>query len=80
MSKSPRAPRRPTNVAGLAKFDNKQVTVVLRDRSETGARLRPVSKTQLPNSFRLVVPLEKIDIECVVVWRRGNDCGVRFED
>ena len=80
MPKSHRAPRRPTNVAGLAKFDNKEVTVVLRDRSETGARLRPVSKTQLPESFRLVVPFEKIDTDCVVVWRRGNDCGVRFEN
>jgi hypothetical protein len=71
--------RRPTNAGGLAKFDGKELALMLRDRSEGGARVRPVGSTKLPDRFRLVVPLEKIDSNCVVMWRRGSDCGVKFE-
>jgi hypothetical protein len=71
--------RRPTNTAGLAKFDGKEVALLLRDKSESGARIRPVGSSKVPDRFRLVVPMEKIDTDCVVVWRRGNDCGVKFE-
>jgi hypothetical protein len=80
MADNARANRRlPTNTAGLAKFDGKEVAVLLRDRSEGGARVRGVGSSKLPDRFRLVVPLEKIDTDCVVVWRRGSDCGVKFE-
>ena len=71
--------RKPTNAAGLAKFGAKEVPVFLRDCSLSGARLRSKGPTALPNRFRLVVSFEKIDADCVVVWRRGVDCGVTFD-
>jgi hypothetical protein len=79
MDQHPRVHRRiATNAAGLAKFDGREVPVVLRDRSLEGAKLRPLGKSTLPDKFKLVIPLEKIDSICTVVWRRGSDCGVKF--
>lgn len=80
MTKVPRtAARRRTNKAGIIKSDGKEMTVLLRDVSKTGARMRLVSPGTVPDRFKLVAPLEKISVDCVVVWRRGNDCGVQFE-
>lgn len=74
------ASRKPTNKAGVIKLDDREVTVVLRDLSDVGARLRPIgSNAEVPDRFQLVVPMEKIDVTCVVVWRRGHDIGVKFE-
>jgi len=71
--------RKRTNKAGIIKSAGKELTVLLRDLSDTGARMRLVSPGTIPDRFKLVAPLEKIDADCVVVWRRGSDCGVRFE-
>jgi hypothetical protein len=74
------ASRKPTNKAGVIKLGDREVTVVLRDISASGARLRPVgSNIEVPDRFQLVAPMEKIDVTCVVVWRRGHDIGVKFE-
>ncbi len=74
-----RAKRRPTNQPGVITAGDREMTILLRDSSETGARLRAIGSSQIPDRFRLVSPMEKIDADCVVVWRRGRDCGVKFE-
>jgi len=80
VTKIPRASiRRQTNKAGIIKIDGKELTVLLRDVSKTGARVRLVSPGTVPDRFTLVSALERISADCVVVWRRGSDCGVRFE-
>lgn len=72
--------RQLSNRAGIAKSNDREVTVVLRNTSHSGACVRPVGSGSIPDRFRLVVPMEKIDADCVVVWRRGRDCGIRFDD
>lgn len=72
------AKRRPTNRAGVITTGEKEMMVVLRDTSKTGACVRVVGSGQLPDTFRLSSPMEKIDAHCTVVWRRGRDCGVKF--
>lgn len=72
-------PRRPTNKAGVIHADGRDYTVVLRDASSAGARLRLLRRIELPERFTFSAPLEKIDATCRVVWRRGNDIGVKFE-
>jgi hypothetical protein len=67
-----------TNRAGIAKAADDEIMILLRDKSQTGARIRIVGSGHIPDSFRLVAPMEKIDANCVVVWRRGRDCGVKF--
>lgn len=74
-----KAPRRRTNKAGIITADGKEHTVVLRDASESGARVRLLRSTDLPERFNLSAPLERIDTACLLVWRRGNDIGVKFE-
>jgi hypothetical protein len=73
------ANRRPSTRAGTIKVGEREQTVVLRDMSQESACVRLVGSGDIPDRFRLVAPMEKIDSECVVVWRRGRDCGVRFE-
>lgn len=73
------AKRRKTNNAGIIKVGDKEVPVLLRDASQTGARVRLVKSCELPDQITLVSAIEKIDMRCVVVWRRGNDIGLRFE-
>lgn len=72
--------RKPTNRPGVIFTGDREMTVVLRDSSKGGACVRLVGTGQLPDKFHLVSPMEKIDADCVVVWRRGRDCGVRFEN
>jgi hypothetical protein len=72
--------RKSTNRAGVIKLEDREVTVVLRDLSPKGARMRTIgSQAELPERFQLIAPLEKIDVTCVVIWRRGHDVGVQFE-
>ncbi|HRN85048.1 MAG TPA: PilZ domain-containing protein [Hyphomicrobium sp.] len=73
------ATRKPTNKAGVIHADGKDYTVVLRDASSAGARLRLLRSIELPERFTFSAPLEKINATCQVVWRRGNDIGVKFE-
>ncbi|WP_295555413.1 PilZ domain-containing protein [uncultured Hyphomicrobium sp.] len=73
------AKRRRTNNAGVLKMEDKEVPVLLRDASQTGARVRLVQPCELPDRVTLVSQMEKINAQCVVVWRRGNDLGLKFE-
>lgn len=72
------ASRQLNNRAGVAKVEDKEITIVLRNTSDEGACVRPVGSARIPDRFRLVVAMEKIDADCVVIWRRGRDCGIRF--
>ncbi|MBN8912462.1 MAG: PilZ domain-containing protein [Rhizobiales bacterium] len=73
------AKRRRTNNAGIIRIGDKEFPILLRDASQTGARVRLVKPCDLPDQVTIVCAMEKIDKPCVVVWRRGNDIGVRFE-
>jgi len=73
------AKRRRTNNAGVLKIEDKEFPVLLRDASQTGARVRLVVPCELPDRVTLVSQMEKINTPCVVVWRRGNDLGLKFE-
>lgn len=75
-----RSKRKPTNRAGVILIDGKEYMVMLRDASAVGARMRLVRPVDLPERFKLSVPMEKIDAECTLIWRRGNDIGVKFSD
>lgn len=75
---SRKAARRPSNTAGIIKTDGKELLVILRDVAEGGACVRLVGTGTIPDRFRLVAAMEKIDEECVVIWRRGRDCGLEY--
>ena len=68
--------------AAISTFDSLQSAIpcVLLDLSEGGARLNLSSVQDLNDEFRLTVETENIDRRCVIVWRSGDEIGVRFID
>lgn len=63
------------------------VPCVVRNLSATGARVELVVKSdkkpfvaeeRLPDAFILALRLERTEVECEIVWQRGNTLGVRF--
>lgn len=57
----------------------------VRDTSSTGARLEIVaqrggniSRDRVPDQFTLFMPLDRLEIDCQVMWRQGNLVGVRY--
>lgn len=52
--------------------------VVIRDLSETGAKLVSEGAHNLPNRFSLHVELDGFQVDCECVWRDGHTYGVRF--
>lgn len=51
---------------------------VLRDRSESGARLRLSSALPLPRHFQVVFAKDGECFEADLIWRRGVELGVRL--
>lgn len=62
------------------------VTCVIRNLSATGARLEIVradrkafvSEERIPDLFTLGFRLERTEVDCEQIWRRGDTIGVRF--
>ena len=50
---------------------------MIRDVSDTGARIRLLSPIPLPKSFRIILR-DGVCQETETVWRRGQELGVRF--
>jgi hypothetical protein len=62
------------------------VTCMIRDISTTGARL-VLHVTQdnllgprlkLPAYFTLVMRVDRLEVDCAIVWRKSGEVGVRF--
>lgn len=62
------------------------LSCILRDVSSTGARIELVAslenliggRAKLPSSFTLDMRLDRMEVDCAIVWRRGAFVGVRF--
>ena len=65
--------------AGTIHADGTEIHVVLRDITPDGAKLRLLKATKIPETFRLVAPIEKLDTECILVTSEGRDCTVKFQ-
>ena len=71
--------RRTLKTATIVRLDNMSVvSCILRDVSETGARLRCLDQTAVPKEFYLVFPVENTRCLARVVWRRGDEIGIHF--
>jgi hypothetical protein len=63
------------------------LTVSVKDTSVSGAKIEVLdakgnpfaaSTERIPDSFTLVMPMERTMIECRVAWRKGHIMGVRY--
>jgi hypothetical protein len=82
------AKRKGRNSPGTILFPGISVpyNCLVRDTSSNGARLEMVADKfnqdaatdSVPNHFTLHLPLDRIQVECQSMWRRGSRIGVRF--
>jgi CheY-like chemotaxis protein len=65
---------------GVIAFSARHATLpcVVRDLSETGARLQVQNAAAVPDTFELVVELDGLEASGEVVWRRPGEVGIRF--
>jgi hypothetical protein len=73
--------RRRTILGASIIFNSKSSTLdcVIRDLSDTGAKLKADGIATLPDEFTLEVPCKRQSYPVRVVWRRADTCGVRFQ-
>lgn len=76
-----RAPRINADVEGVVRSYGVRAPLacVVRDISETGARLQVERVDHFPDAFRLYLEQEDFSAACVVVWRSETEVGVNFE-
>lgn len=79
-SKGRAADRRRVLKAGLIAYNERHVTLPcgVRDMSASGARLSVTGSISAPDTFELIIEVDGIEVPCEVVWRRGQEVGVRF--
>ena len=54
------------------------LSCTVRDISDTGARVRVDGSVSAPDTFELIIQIDGLEASCEVVWRNGNEVGVRF--
>jgi hypothetical protein len=65
--------------AGTILFDGSGTDCLVRKMSLGGANLEVESQTGIPNSFDLVIDVERSNHHCHVVWRKARRIGVAFD-
>lgn len=74
-------PRRSRVLKGAHAAFNQEhsaVPCIVRDLSETGAKLEFDLGWIVPSQFTLFVDIDGFKVDCEKVWHRGNFFGVRF--
>lgn len=82
------AKRKPASTPAKILFDgiSTPFECTLRDISSTGAQIEMTrnkfnpdgSSDTVPNHFTLIIPLDRIAVDCLSMWRRGSRLGVKF--
>lgn len=81
------APRTPSRLGAQIQHQSLSASVpcTVRDTSSTGARLEivaqrggSISRDRLPDHFTLFMPLDRLEIDCQVMWRQAAQVGVRY--
>jgi hypothetical protein len=77
-----RAPRRRVLKAGIIAFNDRHSTLpcTVRNVSDTGALIRMPGGLSPPDTFDLIIELDGLEANCTVMWRKGEDVGVRFNE
>ncbi len=70
----------PVMKGGAIRFAERHGTIpcVVRDITPAGARVRVLSSAQIPDHFVLTIELDRIEVDCTVVWRSKTELGLKF--
>ena len=74
------APRRRVLKGAQAAFNDRHCSIpcVVKNISDTGARVRSDNVANIPDTFDLIIDLDGLEARCEVVWRKDMEVGVRF--
>lgn len=72
------APRRNTNIQATITMGFSTMPCVVRNVSDSGAKLEVERVTAIPDRFDLVVPKHRPQA-CRVVWRAMKEIGVQYQ-
>ncbi|MEL7229551.1 MAG: PilZ domain-containing protein [Pseudomonadota bacterium] len=77
-----RATRQRTLKTGKISYSDGDISTqcIIRDLSPTGARLQLVNEIPLPETFKLELRSEGIEVQCRIRRRDGEQIGVSFEN
>jgi hypothetical protein len=64
---------------GMMEFHGRTVSCLVRNLSASGAALDVISPREIPERFMLVLSLEGAPYRCCLIWRRGMEIGVSFQ-
>ena len=73
------APRVRVMKAAKINYGGDKHLCVIRDISSTGAALEFSDLIRIPDEFTLLMPEERLNLSCRVVWRSQYRVGVTFE-
>ncbi len=74
------APRHRVLKQGRLAFDGGgAVDCMVRNMSDTGARVEVVSPVGLPGAFTLVIPSDRFTRRCHAVWSHDKRIGIAFD-
>jgi hypothetical protein len=73
--------RRRTVLRGRVVFNNRSSVLdcTVRDLSDTGAQLTLADVSALPHDFELEIPGKSLQVQARLMWSRGRNHGVRFD-
>jgi hypothetical protein len=70
-------PRSPANARGLVVSPGLELPCLILDQSGSGVRLRLDRNLALPNRILLIDMAQASAVEADVVWRKGQEAGVK---
>jgi hypothetical protein len=76
------APRKRSFLKGIVYFNNRlsSIDCVIRDFSNSGARLEFAAAVSLPDTVELFIPTRDQTLASQVRWRKADEVGVSFAD
>jgi hypothetical protein len=81
MSENRSATRWPSCLKGkVLADDGRVIDCLVRDFSETGAKIELPSTTKLPNTIDLFFPLRQETFRAYIRWRGDKEVGLTFEN
>jgi hypothetical protein len=82
MSERRNTTRKKSFLQGRIYFNNRRSALdcLIRDISDTGAKLIFSDSVQTPDTIELYVPQKEQTLRAIVQWRRGDEIGVAFAD
>jgi len=73
------APRHRVTKPAKIDYGGYKIPCTIRDLSTTGAALEVSDQKEIPATFTLIVPEDRLKLPCHVVWRRNCRIGIAFD-